>query len=292
MPKTKNRAIACPTITTLGMCEKFAFQDLRFKPFIFFDYQKNNHLKYACVASVKKMSGIYVIKETASNKILHFGSSKKDLYEQIALVVQHYKIVSGATMIAIVKVQPSLIELLVKRIKLTHRNELIDQTFNKIIQLIAKEKEVPIKAIKFFDLYESAPVTPRPIYRIKSNINHLIERMGVYVIQIKEKKSNDWSIHYVGQASDLHKRLHAHFIRSQADYRPTSNYYHLRKTHDFKIGVIEFPKEEKGALSIIENYLIAQWDPPGNRYGRGLSKQEIASLPSSGWKAVEGVEMF
>jgi hypothetical protein len=66
----------------------------------------------------------------------------------------------------------------------------------------------------------------------------------------------------------------------------------LRKTHDFKIGVIEFPNDKESLISMVEDYLIKQWDPPGNRYGRGLNKEQIVSLSSVGtWQALE-VESF
>lgn len=293
MPQTTNGALECPIITTINQVKKIDFKKLCFKPFIFSDYQKNNQLKYECVSEVKNVSGVYVMKDIDSNKILHLGSSKKDLYEQIALAVQHYKVYSGQGTIALLKVEAELIDSVIKKIKLTHRSEPIDKTFSKVKQLVLEEKYVPPEFIDFFPLYNESPVGPRPFTRIKSNISHLRVRRGIYILQMAPKAEDCWHIEYVGLATDLHKRLHAHFIKSQAEYRPTSNYYYLRETHDFKIGIIEFPQSESGLISRVEDYLIKQWDPPGNRYGRGLTKDQIASLSTAGgWTPVEGVEDF
>ncbi len=290
MPQFKNGACKCPTITTT---RKIAFKDLFFEPFVFESCAKNNQLRYPFMSELRGVSGVYIIKDSASNRILHLGSSKKDLYGQVALVVQHYKIPSGETMIAFVKTTPSLVQEVVENIKLTNKTELIDDAFYKIMPLISREETVPANLLCFFDLYNTSPVAPRPVFRLKSNLSHFLGRGGVYVIQKAKKGSDSWSIDYVGKSSDLHKRVHAHFIKSQAEHRPTSNYYHLRKTHDFKIGIIEFPKSEKELIPHVEKYLIKQWDPPGNRYGRGLSKEEISSLSwVGGWKAIENVEAF
>lgn len=287
MLQLTNGALQCPTIKKPQQIERLKFEDLHFNPFVFGEYKRNNGLKYHSISATKNVIGIYVVKDISSNKLIRLGSSTYDLYEQISLFVQHYKILSGTTAIAFLRVEPEFIDAVVQKIKFIHRLELIDDTFSKIVPIVLEEKPVPLGAIDFFPLYNNAPVGPRTITRIKSNIAHLRERLGLYVFQMSPKKKPSWHIEYVGKASDLHKRIHAHFIKSQAEYRPTSNYYHLRKTHDFKIGIIEFPRNEKGIVPRIENYLIAQWDPPGNRYGRGLNKEEIAALSVGGWQAVD-----
>lgn len=280
-----NGALQCPTITTIKQVKRLKFSSLCFKPFTFSDYQKNCELKYSLLSKAKNVSGVYVMKDTSSNRIFHLGSSEKDLYEQVALVVQHYKISSGQTAVALLNVRVPLIEHVMEKIKLTHRLELIDNTFFKIVPLVLEEQPVPVGTVEFFLLYNSSPVGPRPISRIKSNIHHFRDRKGIYVIQISPRGKEAWWIEYVGRATDLHRRIHAHFIKSQAEHRPTSSYYHLRETHDFKIGIIEFPHNEEALIPNVEDHLIKQWDPPGNRYGRGLSKEEITAL-SSGYKPV------
>lgn len=281
-----NGALQCPFISTVSQVKHISFNNFQFKPFIFDAYQKNNKPKYACIYETKNIPGIYVVKDNCSNKVLRFGSSKKDLYEQISLFVQHYKISSGQASIAFIHVAPELIEMAVERIKVSHQFELIDDTFFKVVPLVLEKKPISIGVITFFPLYNELPIGPRPISRVKTNIAHLKDRKGVYIFQMKPKEKNSWHIEYVGRATDLNRRIHAHFNKSQAEYRPTSNYYHLRKTHDFKIGIIEFPTKEKSLVPIVENFFIEQWDPPGNRYGRGLSKEEITAL-SVGYKPID-----
>jgi hypothetical protein len=288
MPQLTNGALQCPTIRKSQQIENLKFQDLYFTPFVFGEYKRNNELKYLSISATKNVIGVYIIKDISSNKLIRLGSSMYDLYEQISLFVQHYKITSGRTSISFLKVEPELIGAVVQKIRSIHRLELIDDAFSKIVPVVLNEKPVPLGAIDFFSLYNNSPVGPRTISRVKSNIAHLRERLGLYILQMSPRGKSSWHIEYVGKASDLHKRIHAHFIKSQAEYRPTSNYYHLRESHDFKIGIIEFPIKEKGLVPRVEKYLISQWDPPGNRYGRGLSKEEIAVLSLGGWQAVEG----
>ena len=289
MPHLTTGVVDYPKISTSVQIKKMQFTDLFFEPFVFSDCQSRNQKKYITITTAKNMSGVYVMKEIDSNKILHLGSSKKDLYEQISLAVQHYKICSGETSLAVLKVEPHLIEAVMERIRVIRQFELVDETFFKIIPLLFKKEPISVELINFFFLYNECPIGPRPIHRLKTNIAHLRNKNGIYVLQMTPKEEDLWHIEYVGQATDLHKRLHAHFIKSQAEYRPTSNYYHLRETHDFKIGIIDFPRSEKQLISTVENYLIQQWDPPGNRYGRGLTKEEITSLSgtTTGWRPVE-----
>lgn len=294
MPQLTPGALQCPVIRNRKDIENLRFQDLDFTPFVFGEYKKNNELKYHSISAIKNVIGVYVVKDIGSNKIIRFGSSTYDMYEQVSLFVQHYKIASGQTAIAFLRAELVLIDEVIQKLKILHHLELIDDTFSRIIPVVFDRQPVPLELIRFFPLYEDLPNGPRLITRIKSNVAHLRERLGVYIVQMSPKKKNTWHIEYVGKASDLQKRIHAHFIKSQAQYRPTSNYFHLRETHDFRIGVIEFPISEKGIVPIIETYLTNQWDPPGNRYNRGLSKSEIISLSADvpgGWRSVD-VESF
>ena len=245
------------------------------------------------ILETKNLVGVYVVKDISSNRIIRVGSSKNCMYEQISLFVQHYKIISGQTSIAFLEVKNEFIEEVIIKIKTVFNIEVIDDTFYRVIPFVLNGQPIEIGMLNFLPLYDENPTGPRERKRIKSNIAHLQKRPGVYVIQMSEKGNDKWHIEYVGKASNLNSRIHAHFIKSQAEYRPTSNYYHLRNTHDFKIAVVDFPKTEVGLMPNLENFLISQWDPPGNRYGRGLTKNEIekmSSMPT--WTPVENVDFF
>jgi hypothetical protein len=187
MPQITTGAVQCPTITSLTQVRAFEFKHLSFTLFTFSGGPKSNTLKYRCVSDTRGMIGVYVMKDIFSNRVFHLGSSKRNLYEQIALVVQKYKISSGKNAVAFVEVAPTLIEKVIERIKLTHKSELIDDTFFKLMPRVLKEQTIPTKLLTFFSLYNESAVSPQPLVRIKSNIAHLGGRKGVYVIQIAKK---------------------------------------------------------------------------------------------------------
>lgn len=262
--------------------EKISLQKLIFNELLF-SSQKDLKVKYSFVPFTRGKSGVFLIKEADSKKIITTGSSSLDMYDQIVLHIGRYQIDVNNSLLSVLLSPARLVKDVATHIKNEYLNNLIDPVYNEIIPFYNNGEIIPVEKIKFFDFFDYAPKSIRHTSRVKTNIIYLRNRPGIYFINECEK--GDYSNHkivYIGAATkDLYDRIYCHFLRSRVE-STNVNYFEKLETHDYQVGVIEVPRPKvsdgyftKSVLAL-EKYLIRQVDPRDNTLGK--IKKEIIEM--------------
>lgn len=269
-------------ITSSKQIKKINFQDLIFNELVF-SSKKDSKVKYSFAPFTRGKSGVFVIKEAGSKKIITTGSSSFDMYDQIVLQIGRYQIDIGNSLLSVLCSPARLINPIATHLKYEYLNNLVDPVYNEIIPFYNNGEEVPIDKINFFNFFDHSPKSTRHNSRVKTNIAYLSHRPGIYFINEREKGNfSNREIVYIGAATkDLYDRIYCHFKKSTVGSTNVS-YFEKLGTHEYQIGVIEIPNSRnlngafEKSVKALEKYLIRQVDPRDNTLGK--IKKEIITM--------------
>ncbi|HVY36163.1 MAG TPA: hypothetical protein VG982_02725 [Candidatus Paceibacterota bacterium] len=271
--------VACPfkkhIVSSLEQVHRLSFAKLHFFPFVFRS-QQDKRVRYNFIPSARNKTGVFVLRERDSNMILSTGASSKDLYEQIILHMRRYRVDHEKALLSIIQTPPSLIDAVVAQVRLSYSKTTLNDTYYRVLSFFEKGLPVPETEIPFFNLRDEIPRSIRCKVQPRSNLVPFRLRRGIYFISESKKSRNIWKTVYIGKAKDLRARPYAHFVKSQLENHGNANYFRKLKTHDYRIGIIEFPIEVVRDQALYENCVVEfekkltlQFNPRDNRHNKG-----------------------
>ena len=259
------------------------FYKLKFYPGSYRDPKlKRDRMSFSC-AEFKGVSGIIVVREKSTGRLVRVNGTDNDLYLNIFKVISRRNGHKSDFEFALIPVEKKLIPAAKQRIYETYMEYAFTDTFLKVKKYMDNGENVPRKILRFFEAFQTDMFG-----RKVRTLNGFYERYGIYLIQRGRK------IDYIGRASNLSVRAYAHFMPSAQNIPGQVSYFEELDKHRFCLAFIEIPrrfvyKGEEFVLSKEEIYsmckeweekFIAQFNPRRNTYGKSRTENstELGSL--------------
>lgn len=255
------------TITNRSEIDFISFENLPFSP-----------IKQGGMYSLqeKNISGLFIVKECNTNRIVRMGSAKKCLYKHFTLNCTRFKL-NGIHRVCFIKTEKELIPLIRKHVQQIHRNvPLFPVHYETFHADLSPGRDIDISRLKFIPVYKDhSALSTRVTTRVQSNLTFLGDRDFVYLFRERPNESSHWEIVYVGKTKDNgYSVVYQHMLRQYDDFKfhSRARYYERRKTHQYEVAVIELVKgvrtdrSTRILLGKLERKLVAQLNPRDNRH--------------------------
>lgn len=250
------------SITKEDDLQFISFQSLPFCPI---REKKTNKYSF----SKKGVSGIFIIKERNTNRIICVRSSQDCLYHQLRIVVSEKRL-NGIHDLCVMPCDKELIEKTRKSIlTLQRRTPLFNKDFEFFKENLLSGNPVDLSDIDFIPVYKTQEqIGRRATSILRSNIVDFGRRSGVYLF-----KENGVVV-YVGKTVGyLYATVYSHMLKQYDDseHHSRARYFETRNTHHYEVGIIEVSSYKRSHKSLaiavgkLERMLIRQFNPRDNR---------------------------